>query len=198
MLEIKQALLLTIVYCRLCRGERRIHVFDNKRGGIVAQLGECERCGAGSDQQLSPVDNNLPTRFGDPNDDRKPAPTFDGSRPPSVVTFQRSPSPPAPPEPVICRSCRMDPCFFTRLEPEIIQHDTAVNNSLGRPTVPMAGVVQNRERRTRAFRFVSYRMLEELGPGRRRKMPSCIDEGVRCLFPAYVGLHNMGNQATYP
>ena len=60
MMEIKQGLLLTVVICRICKGHRRVKVVNNRRGGIVAQLGDCPDCGASSGDQLSPMDDMSP------------------------------------------------------------------------------------------------------------------------------------------
>ena len=74
-----------------------------------------------------------------------------------------------------------------------LKHDTAINITNGQPSHSMAGVVENRERRETALRYVSYRLYGFLSKANRTKMPRCIDEGVRALFPAYNGLH-VGNQ----
>ena len=199
MREVKQGLLLTIVVCRVCNGDRRIRVIDNRQGGIVAQLGECPKCGTGGGNHLSPLDNNAAPADDkteenakgstDGEDKRKPRATMDGSKTSSTVTFQRSPSPPGPPEPLICRSCRMDPCIFTRLQHDIMLHDSAINTVQNQPSYPMAGVVRNRQRRHRAFRYATYRLYGYLGKNNRKRMPRCIEDGIRSLYPAYNGLH---------
>ena len=198
MLEIKQGLLLTIVICHVCQSDRRIRVMDNRRGGIVAQLGMCPKCGAGSDDQLAPLANDPPSEddaakeSSEPeelDDKKKPAAMKGGSRLPSVVTFQQSPSPPGPPEPIICKYCKMDPCIFTRLQYDIMDRDTKINKVNNLPSHPMGGVVRNRERRHRAFKYAAYTLYGFLGKGIRKKMPQCIEEGIRCLYPAYDGLH---------
>ena len=197
MLEIKQGLLLTIVVCRKCSGCRKVKVVDDRRGGIVAQLGDCPGCGASTGDQLSPMDDTSPpsnkvisaAKASTEKDHEKPPPESKIAPSAKTVTFQRPPSPPGPPEPIVCRVCKLDPCIFTRLESDILAHDTAVNTVNNLPSDPMGGVVRNRMRRNRAYHFCAYRLYGYLGSGNRKKFPRCIEEGVRCLFPAYNGLH---------
>ena len=201
MLEVKQGLLLTVVVCRMCNGERRLHVVDNRRGGIVAQLCQCPQCGAGGDNRLMPVDvDNVPLPLSQEShqgpcpssqNEKKPSANTTSDKPPSIVTFERAPSPPEPPEEhsISCRFCRMEPCIFVQLEHDILKHDTAINTVNGKPTLSMPGIVENRERREAAYRYVSCRLYGYVGRADHKKMPRCVEEGIRSLFPAFNGLH---------
>ena len=208
MLEVKQGLLLTIVVCRNCNGDRHMQVVDNRRGGIVAQLLQCPQCGTGGNNKLYPVDlDNVPLPLSQesqtvpitfPDNDKKLPADPSGNRPPSVVSFRRSPSPPEPPESSkhsICKACYMEPCIFTQLEHDILKHDTAINTVNGLPDHSMLGIVENRERRQTALRYVSYRLYGYMARPDHKKMPRCIGEGIRCLFPTYNSLH-VGYYAT--
>jgi hypothetical protein len=84
--------------------------------------------------------------------------------------------------PNICTVCGCDPCEFQQMEMEILVQDRNHNEDVG-----LDAGERNSKRRKRAYKYATKHKFGVLGRGVRKKLPSCIEDGVRSLFPPVDG-----------
>ena len=88
-----------------------------------------------------------------------------------------------------CQYCHGTPCFWTQRQHDINPFIDMLHDEEG---------ITNRERRFRAYRFISRLYEGFLGRGVRRQLPQCLETEVRDCFPKrpdedYVGFQSSDN-----
>lgn len=86
-------------------------------------------------------------------------------------------------EDVACRQCGGTPCYWIQHAPSVVSK-TAVS-------YPALGLCsdENNEARKQAYKAFTYERYGILGKGKRIRLPHCVMEGVRRIWPDAVGTY---------
>jgi hypothetical protein len=167
--------------CPTCSHSRTVEVTEDHYASCRPRLEDCGKCG--NRENLITVDT---TRVHNVEISRGKS----GSLVTTVAKLEESlclESADTVPEallhgPNICIVCGCDLCEFQQMEMEILVQDRNHNEDVGWD----AGE-RNSKRRKRAYKYATKHKFGVLGRGVRKKLPSCIENGVRSLFPPVDG-----------
>ena len=83
----------------------------------------------------------------------------------------------------LCEICRQRPCYFLQIKPRIMEQH--IENP---PDDGLDLAARNSASRKKAYKLATMYIHGVLGAGNRMRLPSCVEDGVRALFPPVDGI----------
>jgi hypothetical protein len=167
--------------CPMCSHSRTVEVNEDHYASCRPQLEECDKCG--NRENLVTADT---TRIHNIEISRGTSRTLVKMVAKLVESLCLESADTVPEAllhgPNICIVCGCDPCEFQQMEMEILVRGRNHNEDVG-----LDAGERNSKRRKRAYKYATKHKFGVLGRCVRKKLPSCIEDGVRWLFPTVDG-----------